>query len=109
MLSSTHTFLHAETSFINMADSLEEAFKRLSFSSSQDRLGATPDATLVSEHEEFEEFLVSKLSRASVMTSSSLLRNQQPRFHPCHGARRGVLIKARWVTNDLLLRFPSLM
>src|SRR5271154_3779738 len=85
-LSSTHTFLHAETSFINMADALEEAFTRPSFSSFQDRLGATPDATLVSEH---EEFWVSKLSHPSIMTNPSLLRNQQPRFHLCHGARRG--------------------
>ena len=56
MLSSTHTFLHAETSFVNMADALEEVFTRPSFSSFQGRLDATPDATFVSEH----EFLVSK-------------------------------------------------
>ena len=99
-----YTFLHAETSFTNMANALEEAFTRPSFSSFQDRLSATPDATLVSEH-----FLVSKLSRPSIMTNPSLLRNQQPRFHLCHEARRGVLTKARWVPNDLLVRFPSLM
>jgi hypothetical protein len=75
MLSSTPTFLHAETSVINMADALEEVFTRPSFSSFQDRLGAAPDATLVSEH---EKFLVSKLSRPSIMTNPSLLHNQQP-------------------------------
>jgi hypothetical protein len=72
MLSSTHTFLYTETSFVNMADTLEEVFTRPTFSSFQDRLGVTPDATLVSEH---EEFLVSKLLRPSIMTSPSLLRN----------------------------------
>jgi hypothetical protein len=80
MLSSTHTFLYTETSFVNMADTLEEVFTRPTFSSFQDRLGVTPDATLVCEHEEFEEFLVSKLSRASVMTSSSLLVTNSPVF-----------------------------